>query len=49
MAKKIGALIVLYEPDLSGFKSTLDSLLSQVDGICIVDNSPPGPLTSIST
>ena len=39
MAKKIGALIVLYEPDLSGFKSTLDSLLSQVDGICIVDNS----------
>ena len=39
MAKKIGALIVLYEPDLSGFKSTFDSLLSQVDGICIVDNS----------
>lgn len=39
MAKKIGALIVLYEPDVSGFKSTFDSLLSQVDGFCIVDNS----------
>ena len=39
MEKKIGALIVLYEPDYSGFISTFDSLKSQVDGFCIVDNS----------
>ena len=39
MTKNIGALIVLYEPNFTSFKSTFDSLLFQVDGYCIVDNS----------
>lgn len=39
MAKKIAALIVLYEPEKESFTLTYNALALQVDGFCIVDNS----------
>lgn len=37
---KVGAVVVLYNPDFDVTKKTLSSLASQVDQICVVDNSP---------
>jgi len=37
---KIGCIIVLYNPDLSIFEKVLNSIVNQVDGIFIADNSP---------
>lgn len=36
---KIGALIVLYQPDREMIGKVIDCLLQQVDEICVVDNS----------
>ena len=37
---KVGAVVVLYNPNFDVTKKTLSSLASQVDQICVVDNSP---------
>lgn len=37
---KVGAVVVLYNPDFDVTKRALSSLASQVDQICVVDNSP---------
>ena len=37
---KVGAVVVLYNPDFDVTKKTLSSLASQVDQIRVVDNSP---------
>lgn len=39
MGKKIGALVVLYEPEYSLVMKMLDALSDQVDILCLVDNS----------
>lgn len=38
--QKIGAIVVLYNPDLELLTPALYSLLSQVDEICLIDNTP---------
>lgn len=37
---KIGAIVVLYNPDVQSTAKALRSLSPQVDGICVVDNTP---------
>lgn len=37
---KVGVVMVLYNPDFEVTKKALSSLASQVDQICVVDNSP---------
>ena len=37
---KIGAVVVLYKPDLKVTKQVIKSISSQVEEICIVDNTP---------
>lgn len=39
MGNKIGAILVLYYPDIETLYNVLDNLSNQVDEICIVDNS----------
>lgn len=36
---KLGAIIVLYNPDISLLKNVIESVSKQVDNICVVDNS----------
>lgn len=36
----IGATVILYRPDMSVTQSLLEAIFSQVDVVCIVDNSP---------
>lgn len=38
--EKIGAVIVLYNPDFVITRKALESLVCQVDQVCVVDNSP---------
>ncbi len=45
---KIGALIVLYQPDKEMIGKVIDCLLQQVDEICVVDNSDHDNSTLIS-
>lgn len=39
MGNKIGAILVLYNPDIKVLHDVLESLNTQVDEICIIDNS----------
>ncbi|WP_232849887.1 glycosyltransferase family 2 protein [Bowmanella yangjiangensis] len=37
---KIGAVVILYKPDLTEARALLGSLARQVDLVCVIDNSP---------
>ncbi|WP_245921802.1 glycosyltransferase family 2 protein [Bowmanella denitrificans] len=37
---KIGAVVILYQPELEQTRCMLSSLFAQVDMVCVVDNSP---------
>lgn len=36
---KVGAVLVLYNPNLDLLKQCVDTLVQQVDEVCVVDNS----------
>ncbi|MBR3399874.1 MAG: glycosyltransferase family 2 protein, partial [Prevotella sp.] len=39
---KIGAILVLYNPDVARTQNVVELLLPQVDAICAIDNSDNG-------
>jgi rhamnosyltransferase len=44
----IGAAVILYKPDLSVTYRLIESILEQVDALCIIDNSPSPTILNIS-
>ncbi|GGO63548.1 glycosyltransferase family 2 protein [Bowmanella pacifica] len=45
---KIGAVVILYKPELNEAKALLDNLAQQVDALCIVDNSPESTYSQLA-